>query len=124
MAKILLIEDNEYLGRMYQNLFSLENHQVEWCLDGEMGIIKAEEFQPDLILLDIIMPKINGLQVLRALKANPKTKDLKVIVLTVIGEKEIIEECMKMGADGYIIKSTVNLDQLLSEVKTHLEKSS
>jgi CheY-like chemotaxis protein len=124
MAKILIIEDNEYLGRMYENLLSLESYNVAWVASGEEGLERAESFKPDLILLDVIMPKINGIQVLQKLKDNILTQNIQVIILTVIGEKEIIDKCMKLGASGYIIKSTVNLDQLLSEINSYIKKSS
>lgn len=123
MSKILIVEDNEYLGRMYQNLLSLANLDVEWVASGEEGLARVKENKPDLIILDVIMPKVNGIQVLEKLKDNPETKNITVVILTVIGEKEIIEKCLKLGADGYIIKSALNLDQLLAEVQTYLKKS-
>lgn len=124
MSKILIIEDNEYLGRMYQNLLGLENFQAEWVSSGEEGVEKAVSTHPDLILCDVIMPKMNGIQVLEKLKANPLTMGIQVIMLTVIGEKEIIDKCIKLGASGYIIKSNLNLDQLLTEIRTYLKKAS
>lgn len=122
--KILIIEDNEYLGRMYENLLSLESYSVQWVASGEDGMSRAEEFKPDLILLDVIMPKINGVQVLQKLKDDSQTKNIPVVILTVVGEKEVIDKCMKLGASGYIIKSTVNLDQLLVEINSYLKKAS
>jgi CheY-like chemotaxis protein len=122
MKKILIIEDNEYLGRMYQNLLKMEGYNIKWVTSGEEGLKAAEQFQPDLILLDVIMPKVNGILVLEELKKNPITKDLGVVILTVISEKEIIDKCIKLGAKGYIIKSTYNLDQLLSEINSYLKE--
>lgn len=124
MNKILIIEDNEYLGRMYQNLLSLSNYEVEWVASGEEGLVRVKENKPDLIILDVIMPKINGIQVLEKLKADAETKNITVVMLTVIGEKELIERCLKLGAEGYIIKSALNLDQLLTEVQSYLKKES
>lgn len=121
MKKILLIEDNEYMGRMYQNLLSLENYLVSWAKGGEEGLEKAVSLKPDLILLDIIMPKINGIQVLQKLKDSDDTKNIPVVILTVIGEQDIIDKALKLGAEGYIIKSTVDLNQLISEIKSYLK---
>jgi two-component system, sensor histidine kinase and response regulator len=122
MHKILIIEDNEYLGRMYQNLLSLEKFEIKWVATGDEGLKIAEEFQPDLILLDIIMPKTNGITILKQLKENPQTQNIKVVMLTVLGEKDMIDQCMKLGAKGYIIKSTYNLDELLSEIDSYLKE--
>lgn len=122
MSKILIIEDNEYLGRMYENLLSLENYDTKWVASGEEGLKVAIEFQPDLILLDIIMPKINGMVLLQKLKENSSTKKIKVVMLTVLSEKDMIDKCMALGAKGYIIKSTYNLDELLSEINSYLKE--
>lgn len=124
MVRILIIEDNEYLGRMYQNLFSLSNYDVEWTVSGEEGLRMVKQAKPDLILLDVIMPKMNGIQVLEKLKTDPETKDIIVVLLTVIGENEVIKKCLNLGANGYIIKSSLNLNQLLEEVKSYLKTSS
>lgn len=121
MQKILIIEDNEYMGRMYQNMLTLENYSVELASSGAKGLEKALIEKPDLILLDIIMPKINGIQVLQKLKDNPQTKNIPVVVLTVVGEKEIVDKCLKLGAVGYMIKSSLNLEELLSEIKSYLK---
>lgn len=121
MKRILLIEDNEYMGRMYQNLLSLESYLVEWAKGGEEGLERARERKFDLILLDVIMPKMNGVQVLQKLKDDPQTKDTPVVILTVVGEQDIIDHCLKLGAAGYVIKSTLNLDQLIEEIKSYLK---
>lgn len=121
MKKILLIEDNEYMGRMYQNLLGLENYLVSWAKGGEEGLEKAGSLKPDLILLDVIMPKINGIQVLQKLKDSDDTKNIPVVILTVVGEQDIIDKALKLGAEGYIIKSTVDLNQLISEIKSYLK---
>ncbi|MBI2018050.1 response regulator [Candidatus Daviesbacteria bacterium] len=121
MQRILLIEDNEYMGRMYQNMLSLANYRVELATSGEEGIKKAEDSKPDLILLDVIMPKMNGIQVLEKLKRSDLTKKIPVVILTVVGEQEIIDRALKLGAEGYIIKSSLNLEELLSEIKSYLK---
>ncbi len=109
------------MGRMYQNLLSLENYLVSWAKGGEEGLEKVVSLKPDLILLDVIMPKINGIQVLQKLKDSDDTKNIPVVILTVIGEQDIIDKALKLGAEGYIIKSTVDLNQLISEIKSYLK---
>jgi CheY-like chemotaxis protein len=123
MPKILLIEDNEFIARMYQNIFTLEHYDVSWADNGEKGLQLAKDWQPDLIMLDIIMPNISGLKTLERLKNDEMTKKIPVVMLTVIGEEEVIEECFKLGASGYLIKPSLNPDQVLKEVKTYLDKS-
>lgn len=120
MKKILIIEDNEYMGRMYKNMLDMENYQVELSTSGEEGLKKAREEKPDLILLDIIMPKMNGITVLQNLKKDPKLKSIAVVVLTVVGEKDIVEKSLELGAEGYIVKSSLNLQELLSEIKSYM----
>lgn len=124
MAKILLIEDNDYVRRMYENILSIEKYEVTLATSGEEGIQKAKIEKPDLILLDVIMPKLNGIQVLEMLKADPQTKDIPVVMLTIVGEEEVIEKCLKLGARGYLIKPTLDPDQILTEIKNYLQKSS
>ena len=121
MTRILIIEDNEYMGRMYQNMLSLADYRIELATSGEDGLKRAADNQPDLIMLDIIMPKMNGIQVLQKLKDSEETKKIPVVILTVVGEQEIIDKALKLGAAGYIIKSTLNLEQLLSEIKSYLK---
>ncbi len=102
-------------------MLSLANYRVELATSGEEGIKKAEDSKPDLILLDVIMPKMNGIQVLEKLKRSDLTKKIPVVILTVVGEQEIIDRALKLGAEGYIIKSSLNLEELLSEIKSYLK---
>ncbi len=82
MAKILIIEDDSMMSRMYQNSFSIEGFVTEIAKDGEEGIVKAKDIKPSLILLDVMMPKMNGLEALDLLKADSSTKDIPVVMLT------------------------------------------
>ena len=82
MAKILIIEDDLVMIRFYRKLFALEGHRVEAAEGGREGLKRVKTFKPDLILLDIMMPKMHGLEVLERLKAKPETKDIPVIMLT------------------------------------------
>lgn len=122
MAKILLIEDNEFMVRMFENIFTLENFQTIVATSGKEGIAKAQTEQPDLILLDIIMPEMNGLQVLEKLKMDPQTKNIPVAMLTALGEEDIIDKSFKLGAVGYLTKPSLNPDQIITEVKNILSQ--
>ena len=124
MAKILLVEDNEFISRLYENIFTLEHYEVQVANGGEKGLELAKSWVPDLILLDIIMPNLSGLKILERLKSDETTRAIPVVMLTVIGEEEVIDQCFKLGASGYLIKPSLNPDQVLKEVQTYLSVKS
>jgi len=120
MAKILLVEDEELLRKMYQKKLELENFEVETAADGEEGLAKIREFKPDLVLLDIVMPKLNGVEILKRIKADPKLKGIPIVMLTNISGGIRVQECLKAGALGYIIKSDDTPSQLIQKVRIFL----
>lgn len=120
MAKILLVEDEELLCKMYRRKLELGNLEVEIAADGEEGLAKAREFKPDLILLDIVMPKLNGIQVLKKIKADPVINWIPVVMLTNLATGAAIQECLEAGSQGYIIKSDSTPSRLLQEIKKFL----
>ncbi len=105
MAKILIIEDDALLSRMYQIVFSSSSYEVEVAANGEIGLDKTRSFKPDLVLLDIMMPKLNGLEVLKRLKADPETKKIPVVVLTNLAGSNDVQAALELGAVRYIVKS-------------------
>jgi signal transduction histidine kinase/HAMP domain-containing protein len=117
---LLIFEDEPYVQRMYQRVFDLVKYEVELAANGDQGVARVKAFRPDLILLDIMMPKVNGLEVLHDLKADKDTKDVPVLILTNIGETETIDKAKQLGAAGYLIKSDFTPTQLLEEVKKYL----
>lgn len=123
--KILIIEDDQFMREFYQELFTGEGFIVEVAVDGETGLKKIQENEYNLVLLDIMLPKKDGLQILRDLKIRPaKSKDAPIVVLTNLGQDAVIKQCFELGAQGYLIKSALNPDQVLQEVKNYLQKSS
>lgn len=117
MAKILIIEDDPLISRMYQKIFTFESFEVEVANDGEEGLNKARALKPTLILLDIMMPKMNGLEVLEKLKIDIETKAIPVIMLTNLAGQNDAETALSKGAVKYIIKSQYEPDQITSMVK-------
>jgi len=117
MAKILIIEDDPLMSRMYQKIFSLEGYEVEIAIDGLVGLEKTRSSKPTLILLDIMMPKINGLQVLEKLKLDPETKSIPVVILTNLAGSRDAENAMLKGAVKYIVKSEYEPKQIVQMVK-------
>ena len=122
--RILIVEDDQFLREFYQELLQGEKFQVEIAEDGEVGLTKAKQGGFSLILLDIMMPKKDGLQVLRELKlAPPAVPNGPIVVLTNLGQDVVIKQCFEMGASGFLIKSAMNPDQVLTEVHSYLQKT-
>ena len=121
-TKILLIEDEEMLANMYEVKFKNEGFELEKALDGAEGLEKAKSIKPDFILLDIIMPKMDGFSVLKALKEEPVTQDIPVMLLTNLGQDEDIERGKQMGAVGYLVKANITPSEVVEEVKKKMGK--
>jgi len=105
MANILIVEDDELNRRMYEQVFRFRKHDVEVAVNGEDGLAKASTTKPTLILLDIMMPKMNGLDMLHKLKAIPELAKIPVIVLTNLLGVTTAEAMMAAGAVRYVVKS-------------------
>ena len=116
MQKILIIEDDPYVQRMYKRLFSHEKYNVEMASSGEEGLKLAVSSNPALILLDIMLPGMNGLQVLEKLKNGKKTQDIPVLMLTNLGDEHMIDQANKLGASSYMVKADFTPSQVLAEV--------
>lgn len=117
MAKILIIEDDPLIQRMYQKIFTFEQYQVEVASNGEEGLEKVKTVAPTIILLDIMMPKMNGLQVLEKLKIDPATHNIPVIMLTNLAGTQDAETALSKGAVKYIVKSEFEPKQVVDMVK-------
>ena len=116
MAKILLVEDEVLVRDMYKKKLELSKFDVETASDGKEGLRKARELKPDLILLDIIMPHLDGIQVLMKIKNDPELKEIPVVMLTNIESNKRKKECFHEGAAGYIVKSDGTPSFVLKEV--------
>lgn len=121
MKKILLIEDDLDLRELYTEILKEASFAVASAADGQTGLTLALEGDYDLLLLDIMLPKIDGLQILKSLRSNTQLSKIPVILLTNLGRESIIKEGFALGADGYIIKSEYTPDQVVAEVKKLLE---
>jgi CheY-like chemotaxis protein len=123
MTKVLIIEDEDLVARMYQKTLMFDGLDVEVANGGEDGIKKTTELKPDLILLDIMMPEPNGMQVLDKLKENPETKDIPVIILTNLSGKYDADLARKKGAVDFWIKKDSEPKELGKKIKEVLENS-
>ena len=117
MAKILIVEDDPLMSRMYQKIFTFEGYGVEMASDGQEGLEKARTGKPTLILLDIMMPKMNGLEVLEKLKKDPDMKAIPVVILTNLAGQQDAETALMKGAVKYIVKSEYEPKQVANMIK-------
>lgn len=121
MKKILFIEDEHQLQNILSKTFEREGFSVLQAYDGERGLQIAEEGLPDIILLDLILPKRDGFSVLTELKNNEKTKSIPVIVLTNLDKTEDVEKTLRLGALIYLVKTDYDLKDVVQKVKTILK---
>ena len=117
MATILIVEDDPLISRMYQTVFKFEGFEVVMARNGEMGIEKMKKTKPTLILLDIMMPKMSGIDVLKEIKADPKYKGIPVIVLTNLSGSKDVEKALSLGAVKFIVKSDNKPKEVVAQVK-------
>jgi DNA-binding response OmpR family regulator len=118
MAKILLVDDDALLVRMYQKKLENDGYEVATADDGDVALIKVAQVKPDLILLDIMMPKVNGLQVLTKLKENKETSNIPVILLTNVGSSdEDVNRGLELGAVAYLVKAGNRPAVVVAKVK-------
>lgn len=122
MSKILIIEDEAALQKTLGDMLRKEGYEVVQALDGEVGLKQAKSEMPTLIILDLILPKMNGFEVLEALKADSKTKNIPVIVQTNLESMDDIERALGGGASTYLVKSNYTLEEVLQKIKQALEK--
>jgi len=116
-VKLLIVEDDPYVVRLYRRLFSFSKLDVKTAGNGAEGIALAKTFKPHLILLDIMMPVMNGLEALEKLKADTETRDIPVVMLSSVGEEPTLRAAMTKGAANYLLKSDFTPEQVLVEIE-------
>ena len=120
--KVLIIEDEEMLVNMYISKFEKEGYQAEKASNGRIGLEQAKKIKPDIILLDIMMPEMDGFMVLKNLKTDTGTKNIPIIMLTNLGQEEDIKKGIKLGAIDYLVKANLTPAQVVDKVKEILKK--
>jgi two-component system, OmpR family, response regulator MprA len=118
--KILIVEDEKDIRDAMETTLSYEGYEVHVAGDGIEGYTKAHEVKPDLILLDVLMPRQNGIEMLRSLRKEPWGKDIPVIVMTMLDDLERISEAIEAGAQEYLVKSKLSLGGIVEKVKNRL----
>ncbi len=120
MKKILVVEDDKFLRELIMQKLIKEGYEIIEAKDGEEGVGKVREDKPDLVLLDLILPGIDGFEVLARIKSNPETSNVPVIILSNLGQKEDVEKALNEGANDYLVKAHFAPDEIIKKVKTVL----
>jgi PAS/PAC sensor hybrid histidine kinase len=118
--KILLVEDDEVLASVYRARLEMEDFEVMEVHDGEQALTAALRYRPDLMILDAMMPKISGFDVLDILRNTPETMNLQIIMLTALSQESDRERAKKLGVDEYLVKSQVMISDVIEKVREHL----
>ena len=121
-AKILVVEDETFLVKIYAVKLKKEGFEVSIANDGEEAVKMAALVKPDLILLDLILPKMNGFEALEKIRSNPDNKKTPVIVLSNLGQEEDIKRAESLGADDYLVKANFSIQDIVSKIRATLAK--
>jgi len=117
MRTILFIEDESALQKTFGDFLRDKGYKVVSALDGESGLKLVKEVKPDLILLDLILPKLDGFKVLERLKADPETESIPIIILTNLERAEDIGRALELGAKTYLVKANYSLEEVLDKIE-------
>lgn len=120
MKRILLVEDDDALANVYLMRLQAEGFDVRRVANGEDALADALSFKPDLVLLDVMMPKVSGFDVLDILRNTPETADLKVIMLTALSQESDKARAQSLGVDDYLVKSQVVIADVIERIRYHL----
>lgn len=118
--KILLVEDDDSLASVYETRLQAEGFNLRRVPNGEDALAAALEYKPDLILLDVMMPKVSGFDVLDILRNTPETTNIKIVMLTALSQDSDKERAESLGVDDYLVKSQVVIADVVDRIKTHL----
>ncbi len=118
--RILLVEDDEALAKVYLTRLETEGFEVSHCSNGETALSQALSFKPDLILLDVMMPKISGFDVLDILRNTPGTAKTKIVILTALSQPSDLDKAKSLGADEYLVKSQVVIADVIATIRSSL----
>jgi DNA-binding response OmpR family regulator len=122
MKTILFIEDESALQKTFGEILGQEGYEMISALDGEIGLRLAKDKKPDLILLDLILPKKHGFDVLKGLKEDKETKEIPVIVLTNLERIEDVDRALELGATTYLVKAQYSLEEVIEKIKKALQE--
>ena len=120
MKKVLLVEDDDALASVYMTRFQAEGFDTKRVPNGEDALAAAMAYRPDIILLDVMMPKVSGFDVLDILRNTPETSNMKIVMLTALSQDSDRQRAEELGVDDYLVKSQVVIADVVERVKNHL----
>ncbi len=120
LKKILFVEDDDSLANVYITRLQAEGFDVKRVPNGEDALASALQYRPDLILLDIMMPKVSGFDVLDILRNTPEVGNVKIVMLTALSQESDLERAKSLGVDDYLVKSQVVIADVVDRIKHHL----
>ncbi len=120
MAKILFVEDDPLILKIYTTRLSADGHEVVTAENGEDGLAKANESKPDLIVLDVMMPKMDGFAVLEKLRIQEQFKNIPILLYSNLGQEEEIARAKQMGATEFIVKANISPTEMVNVIKQYL----
>lgn len=115
--KILIVEDDKFVRELILQKLTEEKFEVSSAKDGEEGVVKIESEKPDLILLDLILPGIDGFEVISRVRKNPNTESIPIVILSNLGEKNDVDRGIKLGANDYMIKAHFTPKEIVEKVR-------
>jgi len=118
--KILVAEDDEVYGKVYLNKLTKEGYQVILVKDGKEAVEMTKKEKPNLILLDIIMPTMDGFEALKIIKSDPETKNIKVLVMSNLGQESDMARAKELGAEEYFVKASISISELIEKLKRYV----
>lgn len=123
MSKVLLVEDDQILARLYQAKFQKEGFEIKLSFDGQEGFDSMKSFSPDLVILDLIMPKVDGFSFLQKVKDDSELskRGTPILVLSNLGQEADIKKAIDMGAKDFFVKADVSLSQMVEKVRKYLK---
>lgn len=121
MTKVLIVEDDPIMLKIYHKKFQLEGFEVDTAVDGEEGFSKTRTFLPDVIVMDVMLPKLNGIAAMVRIKSDPKLSKIPVLVLSNLSTTDDVQVAMQKGAAAFLVKSDVTPIQVVSKVKEILK---
>ncbi len=119
--KVLVVEDDKFLRELIAQKLSREGHDVKEAVDGEDGLVKVKEERPDIILLDLILPGIDGFEVLAKIKEDPAVEDIPVVILSNLGQRDDVERGLKLGAVDFLIKAHFTPGEIIEKIEKVME---
>lgn len=115
--KILVVEDDKFLRELITQKLAREGYDVKEAVDGEEGVVKVKEEKPDVILLDLILPGIDGFEVLAKIKEDPEVENIPVVILSNLGQRDDVERGLKLGAVDFLIKAHFTPGEIIEKVE-------